>query len=80
MDKGQNLSVSTLVLVALGVLILVLAALAINKYWGGFSSTAQDCHNQGGTCTPSAQCANSQVDQLATCPTKGDVCCVGTSP
>lgn len=74
-SKGQGLSVQTLVIIALGILVLISAILAYNKVSGGVIPTVTDCGNQGGECRSSCL-PGEQTNLQATSCQEGQRCCM----
>lgn len=73
--NAQGLSVSTLILVALGILVLIMAIVFYSSTVDNSRTTLENCQNLGGECR--AQCPSGTLqNDLASCPQE-QRCCVG---
>ena len=75
--KGQGLSISTLMLVALGILVLVLSIAIYDRIWNDADDTISDCRNQGGICLDECEQPTPFENRIASCPDEDDSCCMG---
>lgn len=77
-SKGQGLSVSTLMLVALGILILVLSIVFYNQIVGDARESIRDCANLGGECQQECTSDRPFHNRAGVC--EADlVCCTGNT-
>lgn len=78
--KADSLSVNTLIIVALGILVLVLSIVAYNQYYDRSDETLSSCQNMGGECISATACSDGggQQNFLASCG-EGTVCCIGVN-
>ena len=79
MKKGQGLSLTTIVVAAIALLVLVILSVIFIGRMGGFAGQVGECANKGGKCMTIEACGVSA--QLPyTCAAEGEVCCATTIP
>ncbi len=80
--RGQGLSLTTIVVAAIALLVLVILSVVFIGRMGGFAGQVSECENKGGTCrTIDAGCSAGESEYSAwNCPTEEDeipeICCV----
>lgn len=77
--KGQTLTVNTLIIVALGILVLIISVLMYNKYIGQSEETLDSCTNQLGTCEYSTdgRCPDGRPRvPTGSCEDSDSICCL----
>lgn len=77
--RAQGLSTSTLILIALGILILILSIVFYTQNVNRAQETVGNCQNLGGVCQPSCDSQRPFENSFGTCPNENDRCCVGNS-
>lgn len=72
--NGVELSMNTIIIAALGLLVLVLLAIFLMNGFGK-SNTATKCTTLSGTCMTGSCSGDTPVPTPWSCDTKGQVCC-----
>ncbi len=85
MKKGQGLSLTTIVVAAIALLVLVILSVIFIGRMGGFAGQVSECENKGGICRSiDTGCLSGETEYTAwNCPTEEgevpEVCCVAVS-
>ena len=80
--RGQGLSLTTIVVAAIALLVLVILSVIFIGKMGGFAGQVSECKNKGGTCrTVDIGCLTTETQYAAwNCPTEegeiAEVCCM----
>lgn len=72
--KGQGLSVSMIILIVLGLIILGVLVFMIAGKVRQFGTSTNDCVEKRGECVPPAECGGSIIGQMDC--EEGEICCV----
>jgi hypothetical protein len=76
--KAQGLSTNTLVLIALGILILITSIVFYTQNVNNAKDTLGNCQNLGGTCQNSCS-PRTYENSFGVCTVDEQICCVGNS-
>ena len=79
MSRKADLSVNTIIIIALGLMILVIMTVVISGRVKMFTKSADSCADKGGVCEANfATCADKggATVTVKECQDKGQVCCV----
>ena len=72
--KSQGLPITTIVIAALGLAVLLVLIIMFTYGSANFSKSTLTCESKGGQCTPQSDCQYQKTS--FTCPKKEDICCI----
>ncbi len=82
MPSKADISLQVIIIAVVALVVLVVVIMIFSQQSGGVKTTIGSCSFQGGTCMPASSCTSASGRSLDSqnnlCPTKGDVCCIGT--
>ena len=79
MKKGQGLSLTTIVVAAISLLVLVILSVIFIGRMGGFAGQVGECENKGGKCAITCgidDAVNYPTQYAAWTCNEGEVCCI----
>ena len=75
--KAQGLSLTTIVVAALAILVLVVLAVIFTGRIGKFTKEAESCNAKGGRCIAAADCGeDSEIMEIYSCRDTEVKCCI----